>query len=244
MDLIVFDTKSEANAYVADLIVQEINKYAFLTLGLATGETPKGIYSDLIKRYRENKVSFKNITTFNLDEYIGLHPQSPDSYHFYMQEKLFNHIDCPKENIHIPNGCAEDLNNECGNYEKLIEESGGIDLQLLGIGTNGHIGFNEPGTAFDTHTHITKLAPSTIEANTPLLVEEKKLPSHALSMGLKTIRQTKKIILVAFGKQKADAIQRLLNGEVSEGFPASILKKHSDIKIVIDSELNNELKVE
>ncbi|CEG21417.1 Glucosamine-6-phosphate deaminase 1 [Planococcus massiliensis] len=203
-------------------------------LGLATGSTPEGIYQGFIQEYNKGKVSFKNVTTFNLDEYTGLKKDDPNSYCYFMNEKLLRHIDIAMERVHIPSGTAVDLKSECLKYERAIERAGGIDIQVLGIGENGHIGFNEPGASFSSRTHVVDLADSTIQANSRFFKSVDEVPKQAISMGIQTIMDSKEILLLISGEAKADAVAKLLEEEVSEDLPASILKKHANITVIID----------
>ena len=216
------------------LIVEHIQKNDFPVLGLATGSTPEGLYSSLIKEYRHGKVSFRNVSTFNLDEYVGLTKDNANSYQFYMKEKLFDHIDILSEQGHLPNGISEDLEQDCLDYEKLIQKAGHIDIQVLGLGLNGHIGFNEPGTPFSSRTHVVELAESTRRANARFFSGIEDVPTQAISMGIATIMESKKILLLASGKEKAEALYLMMNNEVSEEFPASILQLHPDVTIIAD----------
>ncbi|MFD1030139.1 glucosamine-6-phosphate deaminase [Metaplanococcus flavidus] len=201
-------------------------------LGLATGGSPLGFYKELVRRHQEEEFSFARATTFNLDEYVGIGPGDATSYHEFMNENLFRHIDLPETRRHLPNGLATDLDAECSRYEKLIGESGGIDLQLLGIGVNGHIGFNEPGTPFDSRTHVIELTEATRQSNARFFDREQDIPKKALTMGIGTIMAARKIVLLAFGDNKMDAVERLENGAVTEEFPASILHKHPHVTVI------------
>lgn len=203
-------------------------------IGLATGSTPEGLYRCLIEKYKNKEITFENTTTFNLDEYVGLTNDNPNSYHYYMDDKLFNHINIKRENVHIPSGVAENLEEECKQYEKLIQKAKRIDFQLLGLGVNGHIGFNEPGTPFSSRTHVVELDESTRNANAHFFASGWEVPSRAISMGIETIMESKEILLLASGEKKAYAVARLLNGEISEQFPASILHKHENVTIIAD----------
>lgn len=203
-------------------------------LGLATGSTPEGMYNQLIKHYQEKMVSFKNTTTFNLDEYVGLARSNPNSYHYYMEDKLFNHIDIPAEQAHVPSGDGNDLTNDCQNYEARIRSAGKMDVQVLGIGLNGHIGFNEPGTSFSSRTHVVELDESTRKANARFFNSLDDVPTQAITMGIETIMDSKQIILLISGEKKKEATARLINGEVSETFPASILQQHENVILIAD----------
>jgi glucosamine-6-phosphate deaminase len=226
------EMSQRACSVIIDLIGEKDNP----VLGLATGSTPEGLYACMIGAFRQGEVSFLNVTTFNLDEYVGLSTDDPNSYHFYMNEKLFNHIDIPSEQIHIPNGQASDLLAECQNYEQQISEEGQIDLQVLGLGLNGHIGFNEPGTSFSSRTHIMDLMESTRHANARFFKSLDEVPAKAITMGIQTIMESRMILLLVSGEKKAQALARLLNGEISEEFPASVLLRHPNVIIIADEE--------
>ncbi len=213
------------------LINREVN-----VLGLATGGTPVGLYEHLIKKIHNKGLSLSHLHTVNLDEYIGLAADDPNSYHQYMEDVLFKHIDIPSNNAHLPHGDAENVTYECERYEQLIHQLGGVDLQLLGIGNNGHIGFNEPGSPFDGRTMVVDLAPSTIEANGRYFKDPNNVPRQAITMGIKTIMDSKSILLLASGVEKAEAIKELIEGEVSEKTPATVLQKHPNITIIADEE--------
>ncbi|MFS8650304.1 MAG: glucosamine-6-phosphate deaminase [Caldibacillus sp.] len=219
-----------------DFVLALVKNKPDAVLGLATGSTPEGLYQLLIDDHKKNGTSYKNITTFNLDEYIGLDGDHNQSYRYFMNEKLFNHIDIPLEQTHVPNGTASDLDEECQRYEALLKEKGGIDLQILGIGTNGHIGFNEPGTPFDSRTHVVELEESTRQANSRFFDSIDDVPTHAITMGVATILESRKIILLASGESKKEAIQKLLTEEPSEAFTASALLNHPDVTVIVDAE--------
>lgn len=193
-----------------------------------------GCYERLVEMYREEKVDFSQVTTFNLDEYVGLGPNHPQSYHYYMYDNLFNHANFKEKKIHIPNGEADDLEEECEKYEKAIEKAGGIDLQLLGIGENGHIAFNEPECSFDSRTRVVKLSEKTREDNARFFESKSDVPKRAISMGIGTITKVDEISLIASGKRKADAVARAVEGPINEDVPASVLQRHPNCKFVID----------
>ena len=204
-------------------------------LGLATGSTPEELYKELIAMYNAGEISFKQVTSYNLDEYVGLTGEHPQSYRYFMDDKLFNHVDINKDNTHVP--CGIDMTNEkAAQYDKEIEAAGGIDLQLLGVGNNGHIAFNEPGTELDSVTHVVKLTQSTLEANKRFFDSIDDVPTHAVCMGIKTIMNARKIILMAYGKNKAEAIKAAVTGPIDPKVPASILQLHPDCTIVADEE--------
>lgn len=217
-----------------NIIMDKLHKLDYPNLGLATGSTPIGLYNCLIQQFNNKKISFKNVTTFNLDEYIGLSVENPNSYNYFMHDKLFNKVDILPENIYLPNGVAENLEKECKEYEQTIKNKGGIDLQILGLGTNGHIAFNEPGTPFHSRTRIVNLAQATIDANARFFKSLDDVPNQAISMGIKTIMESKEIIILASGDSKANAIAKLLDGIVTEDFPASVLHKHKNVTVIAD----------
>ncbi|WP_163538775.1 glucosamine-6-phosphate deaminase [Gracilibacillus sp. YIM 98692] len=218
----------------AQYLLDKIKHKPDMTLGLATGGTPVKFYDYLVRDHQQQDTSYKNITTFNLDEYIGLDPKDTNSYHYYMNKHLFQQIDIPQEQTFIPNGLADNLLEECRQYEQTIDHHGGMDLQILGLGGNGHIGFNEPGTSFNQETHIVELAESTRQANARFFQDLNKVPTQAITMGIASIMKSKEILLLVSGEQKKEALHLLINGEVSTEFPASILKKHPHVTIIAD----------
>ncbi|SHM44603.1 glucosamine-6-phosphate deaminase [Caldanaerovirga acetigignens] len=237
MKLIIAKDYEEMSKKAAQIIAEEIKKKPNLVLGLATGATPVGTYRELVKMYKNGEVDFSRVITFNLDEYLGLSPDDERSYHYYMYSNFFNHVNVKPENIHIPNGVAEDIDEECRRYDEAIEKAGGIDLQLLGIGVNGHIGFNEPGDELLTATHVTNLAPDTIKANARFFESIDEVPKKAITVGLGTIMKAKKIILLASGREKAKIMAELLDEDaVSTKVPASFLLLHRDVTIIMDEE--------
>lgn len=202
-------------------------------LGLATGSSPLGLYSLMVKDHEENGTSYKEIKTYNLDEYVGLPLDHPESYYTFMHQNLFNHIDIPEENIHIPSGLG-DVEAKAKDYDKMIEENP-IDIQLLGIGINGHIGFNEPGTSFELGTHVTQLTKSTRDANQRFFNQyQEQTPTKACTMGPKTIMASKNVLLIANGENKADAIKGMVEGPVTEELQASILQNHPSVTVIVD----------
>nr|WP_174496471.1 glucosamine-6-phosphate deaminase [Salirhabdus euzebyi] len=232
MDIEKVSSYEELSKKAANILVELLREKPAANLGLATGSTPVGMYEQLIKAYQEGNVSFQDTHTYNLDEYIGLERSDPNSYHYFMKKTLFDHIDINPDHTHIPSGIAEDLEEECVSYERLIKANGGIDIQILGLGLNGHIGFNEPGTDFASRTHIVKLAESTRTANARFFSKKEDVPKQAITMGIQSIMEAKKIVLLAFGKKKMDPLQRLMKGVVHPDFPASILRLHPNITII------------
>ena len=234
MRTIICQNYDELSDHGAKLIASQIILKPDSVLGFATGSTPVGIYSRLTDMFKRGEISFKDITTFNLDEYYPIDPSNEQSYHYFMMHNLFNNIDIDKNNIHIPNGRASDTEKECADYEALIEKHGGIDLQLLGIGQNGHIGFNEPDATLETGTHLTALTESTINANSRFFKSSGEVPRNALTMGIATILKSRKIILAACGKNKHDAVAALLTDEIDTQIPATMLKVHPDVVLICD----------
>jgi glucosamine-6-phosphate deaminase len=236
MEVIKVRNYKELSKKAAEIIIQKVKQSNAITLGLATGSTPEGLYRELITEHRLNKTSYQHVTTFNLDEYVGIEPEDSNSYHYYMVQHLFSGIDILQENTHIPSGIAKNLAEECLKYDQLVESSGGIDLQILGIGQNGHIGFNEPGTSFESKTHVVQLKESTREANARFFPKFETVPTHAITMGISTILKSKQILLLVSGEKKAEALQQLLYGEISEEFPSSVLKLHPNVTIIGDNQ--------
>lgn len=234
MKIVKVKNYEEMSKRACSIILEKVNSVENPVLGLATGSTPEGLYKYIIDAYKQNEVSFKDVTTFNLDEYIGLDKHNVNSYYTYMKEKLFKHLDIRPENFHLPNGSADDIKKECEQYEKLIEQAGHIDIQVLGIGVNGHIGFNEPGTPFTSRTHVVDLAESTRLANARFFDTLADVPTQAITMGIETIMESKTILLLVSGEQKAEALARLLDGPVSEDVPASILLEHPNVIVIAD----------
>lgn len=236
MRIIITDNYQEMSKKAATLVASQVNIKPGSVLGLATGGTPVGMYKELVKMYQDDEVDFSEVTTFNLDEYYPIDLTNDQSYAYYMQEHLFQHINVAKDSMHIPNGKAKDVDQECYGYDQAIYNAGGIDLQVLGIGTNGHIGFNEPDITFESGTHKVTLDQATIEANARFFDRIDDVPKEAISMGMKTIMQSKKILLLANGESKAQIIDKMLFGEISPNVPASILQLHPHVIIVVDKE--------
>ena len=205
-------------------------------LGLATGSTPEGIYRQLIEWYQKGDLDFSEVKTVNLDEYCGLEADDPMSYRYFMQTHLFDHVNIIRENTYVPDGVAEDREAECMRYNRIIRELGGIDLQLLGIGKNGHIGFNEPGEAFAQETHCVQLSESTRKANARLFPPNSTVPTHAMTVGIKAIIQARLIVLVASGREKKDILDEAFRGPVTPNVPASILQMHPHVMLIADAE--------
>ncbi|MBR5291824.1 MAG: glucosamine-6-phosphate deaminase [Clostridia bacterium] len=218
----------------ANIIAAEIIRKPDCVLGLATGSTPVGTYKELIAMYQQGDVSFKEVHSVNLDEYKGLAPTHDQSYRYFMQDNLFNHVDIDPANTNVPNGLAEDAEAECAAYDRLVESFGYADLQLLGIGNNGHIGFNEPDSSFTKATHVVDLTESTISANARFFESANEVPRQALTMGIGCIMAARRILLVANGAGKADALYNTVCGPITPECPATILQLHKDVVIVAD----------
>ncbi len=234
MTIIIRDTYEEVSKKAAQLIAAQVTLNTKSVLGLATGSTPEGTYRNLIEMYKNDIVDFQEVVTFNLDEYLDLDANNEQSYAFYMNKHLFNHININPENIYIPNGCTEDRAKTCDEYDNMIFNYGKIDLQLLGIGTNGHIGFNEPDVHFEAGTHVVDLDEETINANSRFFDDISEVPTKAISMGIRNIMQSKKVLLLATGENKIDAVQKMLFEEITPNLPASILQVHNDVTIIVD----------
>lgn len=241
MTIYITDSYEEMSRQAAYLLAGQIRLNPRSVIGLATGDTPIGMYRELIRMNKEENLDFSEITTFNLDEYYPIEKDNLQSYFYYMMEKFFEHINISKEGIHIPNGAAEDVMLECISYEKKIAEKGNIDMQVLGIGPNGHIGFNEPDVKFEAITHLVTLDEKTINANARFFNSIEEVPTKAISMGIKTIMQSSKILLLVSGKNKAKVIREAIYGKITPELPASILQLHSNVTIIMDNEAASDL---
>lgn len=236
MKIIVVEDYNEMSKKAADILIKIIHENPHAVLGLATGSTPIGLYKELIEDHQNNGTSYKDIHTVNLDEYIGLPKEDKNSYYTFMYEHLFKYLDIPREQTHIPNGETENRLEECDRYEQIIASLGQVDLQILGIGSNGHIGFNEPGSSFTGLTHIIDLKEDTRQANARFFNSIDEVPKQAITMGVGTIMKSKEILLLASGIAKAEAIRGMIHGEVTEELPASILQTHPNVTLIVDKE--------
>lgn len=234
MRIIITDNYEEMSKKAAAIVRNQIILKPDCVLGLATGDTPIGMYKELIKMHESKEVDFADVTTFNLDEYCKLNQENTQSYYYYMNHNFFKHINVKKENTYIPNGAAQDINEECRNYERQIKNKGGIDLQVLGIGANGHIGFNEPDIKFEAETHLVKLDKMTIEANSRFFSSKDEVPTTAISMGIETIMKSRMLVLLANGEIKADAIYKTVKGKICPEVPASIIQLHPNATMIIE----------
>src|SRR5688572_24947571 len=243
MEIIIQPTPDAASIIAARLIAKLIRSKPDCVLGLATGSTPIATYKELIRLHREDGLDFSNVTTFNLDEYVSLPPEHPQSYHAFMQEHLFRHINVSPKRIHIPNGMAKDIPGECARYEYAIRAAGGIDLQILGIGSDGHIGFNEPTSSLASRTRIKTLTERTREDNARFFEGDlSKVPMHCITMGVGTIMESLQVLILAFGAKKAQAIAEAVEGPISSMNPASILQMHAVAKVLMDEPAAGSLK--
>jgi len=220
----------------ADMIAAQVSAKPDAVLGLATGSTPVGAYRILVEKYEKGELDFSLIHTVNLDEYSGLPGEHEQSYRYFMNYNLFDHVNIHKENTNVPSGLAGDMEAECQRYNEVIRSLGGIDLQLLGIGGNGHIGFNEPGEVFETGTHVVELTEETRQSNARFFASIDEVPTHAVTMGMKNIFSAKKILLLASGRAKAEALCSTCLGPVTPRVPASVLQLHTDVSILADEE--------
>lgn len=236
MNIVVVENYDEMSEAAANLMINAVKKNPELNLGLATGGSPVGLYKLLVKDHKENNTSYAKVKSFNLDEYLGLDRDHEQTYYTFMHKNLFDHIDIKPENVYVPSGDESQADNTAKEYEELLKDNQ-IDLQLLGIGSNGHIGFNEPGSSFKGVTDTVNLTLETIEANARYFEgNEDLVPTKAISMGVGSIMQAKKIILIASGKNKAEAVKGLVEGSVTEDLPASVLQNHPNVTLILDEE--------
>ncbi len=239
MRVIVCENYEQISKEAAKIIAAQVHLKPNSVLGLATGSTPVGAYNELVNMYKKGEIDFKDITTFNLDEYYPIKRDNDQSYYYFMHDNLFNHINVPEERIHVLNGEVSDPEKECKDYEKCIEAHGGIDLQLLGIGRNGHIAFNEPDENLVADTHVTALTDDTIDANARFFNDIKDVPTKSLTMGMASIMKARKILILINGAGKAQALKKLLSGEISTMCPATMLNMHPDVIVICDKEAYN-----
>ena len=235
MKIVLVKDYKELSCRAAQLLASQIIKKKNSVLGLATGSTPVGMYKELVRRHREEGLDFSEVITFNLDEYYSLPPKHPQSYYFFMWSVFFKHINLKRENIHLLNGVTKNIEKECQQYEEAIQRAGGIDLQILGIGVNGHIGFNEPDAVFlNDRTHLVNLSPKTIQVNAHFFNDPKEVPKQAITMGIGTIIQAKRIVLLVSGREKASVINQAVNGPITTEVPVSVLRLHNDVTLMLD----------
>ena len=236
MRLIICNNYEEMSKEAAKLVAGLITLKPDCVLGLATGSTPVGMYENLAKLNKDGEIDFSRVTTYNLDEYYPISPENDQSYRYFMNVNLFDNINIDKKNTYVPNGETENPKEECENYEKLVSSLGGADIQILGIGQNGHIGFNEPDKCLDANTHVTDLTESTIQANSRFFDSIDDVPKKAITMGIATILKAKKIVLLASGKNKHAVVKELLDSCISTNNPATMLKVHPDVVLICDNE--------
>lgn len=233
-NFVVFSNPQELGKYVSQQLVQAIQQKPQLVLGLATGSTMLPVYAEFVRLVQDQQVDLSALTTFNLDEYIGLAPEHPQSYHYFMHRYLFRHLPLQPAQCLLPKGQVADLTAECRDYSARLQQQG-LDIQLLGIGSNGHIGFNEPGTSFASRTQVVELTPETRQDNSRFFASLAEMPTHAVSMGLADIMSAKQVWLLATGQHKAEIMARLFQSQVAENLPASVLKQHPGVQILLDA---------
>lgn len=234
MEIVIFPDAEAASRHAADVVVDLLARRPDAVLGLATGSTPEGLYQELVRRHQEEGLGFAGVRTFNLDEYLGLPPDHPECYRRYMDERLFSRVDLAPGNIRIPDGMAADPQAECAAYERAIKAAGGIDLQVLGIGGDGHIGFNEPSSSLGSRTRIKTLTRETVEDNARFFDSPEDVPRHVLTMGVGTILEARELLLMAFGASKAAAVRDAVEGPITASCPASVLQLHRSARVLLD----------
>ena len=243
MEVIIEQDYEQMSRIAARLVVDTLNAKPNAVLGMATGSTPLGLYQELVRLHREEGLNFSQVTTFNLDEYVGLSVDHPQSYHYFMHENFFAHVNIPPQNIYIPSGTTGNYPAFCAWYEQRIQECGGIDLQILGIGTDGHIAFNEPTSSMSSRTRLKTLARTTIDDNARFFDKREDVPVYAITMGVGTILDARKLILLSTGKAKANAIAQAVEGPITSMITASAIQLHRDAKVIIDEESASELRM-
>ena len=243
MEIFIKKDYQEMSRKGAEIVAEEMRKKPEgFVLGLATGSTPVGLYKELIRMNKEEGLDFSRVTTFNLDEYCGLAPDHEQSYHRFMDENLFNHINIDKKNVHVPDGLAPDPEAFCRDYEKMIVDAGGVDLQVLGIGSDGHIAFNEPGSSLGSRTRVKTLTPETIEDNARFFKTIDEVPKYAITMGVGTVMESRICLLVANGAKKAEVLARAVEGPITAEVTASMMQLHREAIIIVDEEAGAKLK--
>ena len=242
MEIIILPTAAEASEVAARLIARQVREKPSSVLGLATGRTPCKLYQLLARMHREDGLDFSKATTFNLDEYVNLDPTHPASYHQFMEENFFSHVNLRRQSVHIPDGMVADVPAHCADYERAIRKAGGIDLQILGLGSDGHLGFNEPGSSLASRTRIKTLTERTRSDNARFFTGAQEVPHHVITMGLGTIMESRMCLLLAFGKAKAEAVAASVEGPVTASVPGSLLQFHPQAKVLLDAESASSLK--
>lgn len=242
MEIIIADSYQEMSRLAADLIERQLLRKPSSVLGLATGSTPVGMYQDLVRRYKEEGLDFSKVITFNLDEYLDLAPSHSQSYHYFMDQNLFNHINVDPKNIHVPYGHASEVEEFCAWYEAEIERAGGIDIQILGIGADGHIAFNEPGSSLGSRTRLKTLTKQTIDDNARFFDNPEDVPRFAITMGVGTILEAREILLLASGAKKAAIVAEALEGPITAQVSASALQMHRHVTVIVDADAGSKLQ--
>ncbi len=243
MEIVIQPDSLQASQIAARIVARLVREKPHAVLGLATGNTPLQLYKNLVASHRESGLDFNGVTSFNLDEYVGVPPAHPSSFHSYMWAHLFSHINMPKERINIPDGMTADIPAACRKYEQAIRSAGGIDVQVLGIGTNGHIGFNEPSSSLSSRTRIKTLTDETRRAAASAFGGQEGVPTHVITMGLGTIMDSKMCLLLAFGKKKAQAVAKTIEGPVTAMVPGSVLQLHPRTILILDKDAASGLKM-
>lgn len=242
--IFVKDDYEAMSKKAANMVAGQMNLKSNSVLGFATGSTPEGMYKELVSLYKDDSIDFSDVTSFNLDEYYNLPAENDQSYVWYMNHHLFSRVNMKPENIHIPNGVSDDVAHVCEEYDRLIEEAGNMDIQILGIGNNGHIGFNEPDVKFEAGTHLVQLDQDTIEANARFFDSVDDVPKEAISMGIRNIMHAKKVVLMANGSKKAPILKEMLFGPVTPNVPASVLQLHNDVTLILEKEAAKDIITE
>jgi len=243
MEVIVHQSYEEMSRAAAQAVAEVLNAKPNAILGMATGSTPLGVYQELVRMHQRGELDFSQVTTFNLDEYVGLPTNHPQSYHFFMHENFFKHVNIPPQNVHIPSGTTSNYRAFCEWYEKRITDCGGIDVQILGIGSDGHIAFNEPASSLSSRTRLKPLARQTIEDNARFFESRDQVPVYAITMGVGTILQARQILLLANGAKKAEAVAAAVEGPVTSMITASALQMHPDATVYVDEPAASMLKM-
>src|SRR3954471_24828399 len=243
MEVFILPTYEEMSRAAAAIVADVLNTKPNAVLGMATGSTPLGLYQALVRMHRDEGLDFTQVTMFNLDEYVGLRPEHPQSYHYFMHENFFRHVNIARGNIYIPSGTTSNYRAFCEWYEARIEEAGGIDVQILGIGSDGHIAFNEPSSSLSSRTRLKTLAKPTIDDNARFFSSRDEVPIYAITMGVGTIMESRKILLLANGKKKAEAVAQAVEGPVTSMITASALQMHPDATVYIDNDAAGKLKM-
>jgi len=243
MEVVIKKSSQDCCLLAAKLIAGTVRKNPTAVLGLATGKTPEPMYEALVQMHKNEKLKFGKITTFNLDEYVGLGSEHPASYQYYMHEKLFKHADFSKNKIHVPDGLAKDIPKYCEKYERDIRKAGGIDLQILGVGTDGHIGFNEPTSSLASRTRIKTLTQKTVDVNKAFFAPGEFMPRHVITMGIGTIMEARQCVLLAYGESKAEVVAKMVEGPITSMIPASVLQLHPKTVVIIDEAASRKLKL-